>query len=548
MEYMFIKDVYKTDHLDAYNTISTSTEYRTDAPLDGIPLITKFNSNSVLYDALGDQAMPYESITYNHGDYIYFLTDKMGTVVAYDTTTEKLTTIPQSFDTENPLFLKPKEYINYNEHKQNILHEDLVKYVNMPNEEVYSIVKYKNGLYAFNGYRAKQFVNDTVLYLKDNILYQEAFDRQFKYPLLISKSNISDFYIDDEYNYYVLHNTNKISKFTKDRILIYSTTLKPSISTVFNGLGIIANDELELFKIDYVREYTKFGLSSYPIVLGKIKNGTRDIKPNELFLARLDESVTNTILQDINIVSYVNFLGLTAVNYNFGDIRKINYNLTNYEQLNLRYPDKNELIFKLVLENAYNNTEKIKIEIPISKDKFTTEYHHFAFRVDGIEGLVSVFCDGKEIDTVSIKKGQYIFQDIIRENMSIGKTYFYNNETLDSHLGQKNYYFVNGLQIKQFKMYKRALTNTEIEYHAYRGININDLIVSLPCDQRNELDGIERQFKLNTTGNKSNKINVIVKNSQLTSDEVKNKVKEIVIDKLQKVLPITTTINNVEFR
>jgi hypothetical protein len=97
-------------------------------------------------------------------------------------------------------------------------------------------------------------------------------------------------------------------------------------------------------------------------------------------------------------------------------------------------------------------------------------------------------------------------------------------------------------------MYKRALTNTEIEYHAYRGININDLVVSLPCDQRNELDGIERQFKLNTTGNKSNKINVIVKNSQLTSDEVKNKVKAIVIDKLEKVLPITTTINNVEFR
>jgi hypothetical protein len=549
MEFMFIKDVYKTDHLDSYSTISTSTEFRTDYPLDGIPLITKFNSNSVLYDALGDQAMPYESMTYNHGDYIYFLTNKIGTVVAFDTTTEKLTTIPQSFATEIPLFLKPKEYINYNEEKQAILHEDMVKYVNLPQgEDVHSILKYKDGLYAFNGYRAKQFVNDTVLYIKDNILYQESFDREIKYQLLKSKTNIIDFYIDDEYNYYVLHNTNKISKFTKDRILLYSTTLKPSISTVFNGFGIIANDEIELFKIDYVREYTKYGLSSYPIILGKIKNGTRDIQPNELFLGRLDESVTNTILQDINIVSYANFLGLTAVNYDYGDVRKINYNLTNYEQLNSRYPEKNELVFKLVLQNAYNNTEKINVEIPISKDKFTSEYHHFAFRIDGIEGYISVFCDGKEIDTVSIRKGQYIFQDIVRENMAIGKTYFYNNETLDAHLGQKNYYFINGLQIKQFKMYKRALTNTEIQYHVYRGIGINDLVVSLPCDQRNELDGIDRQFKLNTTGNKSNKINLIVKNSQLTNSEVTEKMKSLIIEKLEKVLPITTTINEIQFR
>jgi hypothetical protein len=167
--------------------------------------------------------------------------------------------------------------------------------------------------------------------------------------------------------------------------------------------------------------------------------------------------------------------------------------------------------------------------------------------LDGINGLISVLCDGKIINTVQIPKGQYIFQDIIRENMAIGKTYFHNNQNLDDILRQENYY-INNATIKQFKMYKRALTNTEIEYHVYDGINMKDLIVSLPCDQRNELDGIERQFKLNTTGNKSNKINVVIKNSNISNLDLQEKFKTLIIDKLSKVLPITTTINNIEFR
>jgi len=62
------------------------------------------------------------------------------------------------------------------------------------------------------------------------------------------------------------------------------------------------------------------------------------------------------------------------------------------------------------------------------------------------------------------------------------------------------------------------------------------------------LDGIDRQFKLNTTGNKSNKINIIIKNSNITNDYVQQEMKAIILDKLQKVLPSTVTINEIDFR
>jgi hypothetical protein len=272
------------------------------------------------------------------------------------------------------------------------------------------------------------------------------------------------------------------------------------------------------------------------------------LKPNELFLCKLDESQTNTFLQNLNIVSYATFLGLTGSYYPYESPNKIKYNLTNYEYLKNRYPSKNEIVFRIVLTNVYNNHDKIDIEIPINTDSFTSEYHHFTFKLDAINGFISVFCDGREIKTVEISKGQYIFQDIFKDSFTIGKTYFHNSENLDTYLNQPNYYYINNSSIKQFKIYKRALSQSEIDYHIYRGSDMRDLVVSLPCDQRNELDGIERQFKLDTNGSKSNKINIIVKNSQVTTLKLQEEMKTIIIEKLKKILPITTTINNIEFR
>jgi hypothetical protein len=234
--------------------------------------------------------------------------------------------------------------------------------------------------------------------------------------------------------------------------------------------------------------------------------------------------------------------------YSFDHVNRINYNLTNYEYLKRTYPNKKELLFKIILKNVYDNKEEIKVTVPISTEGFMSEYHHFAFRLDGIEGKISVFCDGKEINTVDIQKGKYIFQEIFDESFNIGNTYYHNNISLDDYLNQKNYYYLNNAKMKQFKMYKKSLSNTEIDYHVYNGIKMNDLVVSLPCGQRNELDNIERQFKLDIGGNKSNKINIIVKNSQITNSNIKEKMRTIIQDKLKKVLPVTTTINNIEFR
>ena len=473
-----------------------------------IPLITKFNSNSVLYDSLGDINNRYISM-YNDNENIYFLLDTKGTTIRYNTSTEVFSSIP----------------------------------INLPsnNEVVNSVYPYNDEVYGFKGLDIKPFINDTVLYITDkNKLSQESLDRKINIILLSSYTEIRDFILDDNMNYYVIHNQNKISKFSKDRILQYTTNITTN-NTAFNSINIFPDNNIDILKIDLVREYTNNGLKSYPIILGRIQNETKFARTGELFLAKFDEYS--------KLINYVSLIGLTGNYISYGDPKRINYNLTNYEYLRKTYNNsKNTLTFKGILKNVYNNRENITVNIPIDISSFKSEYHHFAFRVDGINGYVSVFCDGKEVKTVDIPKGKYIFQDILNDSIAIGTTYFHNNITLEKYLKQPNYYYINNTTIKDFKIYKKSLTNNQVEFLVYNGIDMKDLIVSLPCDQRNELDGIERQFKLDTTGNKSNKVNIIIKNSQITNSGLQKEFKEIIKDKLAKVLPITTQINNIEFR
>ena len=456
-----------------------------------IPLITKFNSNAVLYDSLGESNKSYISM-YSDKDSIYFLRDTSGITVRYDTITEIFTSIK--------INLPPPSVNGY-----------------ITN----SIIKYNDEIYGFAGFAVKPFINDSVLYILDNTkLVQESYDRKINIIHLSSSTQIRDFILDDDMNYYVVHNGNRISKFSIDRILQYTTTITPA-NSVFSPLLILPDNKIDILKIDIVREYTNNGLSSYPIILGRVQNELQTIRTGELFLARFDESIKD--------VTYVGLVGLTGKYIPYGDIKKVNYNLTNYDYLKNSYKNTNNLTFKAILKNAYNNKDRLIVEIPIDTTLFKNESHHFTFRLDGVQGTISVFCDGREIKTIDIQKGKYIFQELMNDNISIGNTYFYNDITLEKYLKQPNYYYINNSSIKQFRLYNKALNNNEIDFLVYKGIEMKDLIVSLPCDQRNELDGIERQFKLDTTGNKSNKVNIIIKNSQITNSALQDQLKSVII-------------------
>ena len=479
------------------------------------PNITRFTSDSILYDRIGDADIEHISIVYEENK-IYFLLDTSGVCVEFDIKTR-----------------------DFNYITPTIVNTTVVN----------SIIRYDNVLYGFAGYQATKFIDNTVFHILDgNKLVQESFDGTVKHIHVQSDSEIRDFFVDENYNYYIIHNTNKLSKFTKDRILVYNIEFRNTATNYFYDIGISTNSTIELIKIDYVREYTPNGLSAYPIILGC------DGNTKELFLMKLnDNSISKDITSDYLIETPV-FLKdadnnkLTGEYLPFGNPNRVNYNLTNYEYLKRVYGNYNEMLFKITLKNEFNNEDYYNISIPISTELFTTEKHHFTFRLDSVNGVITILLDGKIIATEYIKPGQFLFQNVFYEGMSIGNTYYSNKTTLDKYLNQSGYYYCDNFSVDQFKMYNKALTDNEVNFAILQNVGVDDLIVSLPTGQRNGLDEIERQFKLDVTGNKSNKFNIIVKNSGIVNPLLQQQMSEILKEKLSKYIPATSEIYNIEFR
>ena len=118
---------------------------------------------------------------------------------------------------------------------------------------------------------------------------------------------------------------------------------------------------------------------------------------------------------------------------------------------------------------------------------------------------------------------------------------------LPEYLNQKHNYFIDGVKIKQFKLFNKSLTDDQVRFLAFNNIQMSDLIGSVPADQRNAIDSIDRQFKLSVPGNKSNSINIKIKNCNIESNTILNNLKAVIREKLKDVLPVNVNINDISF-
>ena len=475
-----------------------------------LPKMVKFYANGAQFDSIGQINVNYKYIYYDK-NYIYFLIDTTGLVYKFNTTTEETT---------------------------------VEKAINNSGLTTNSIIVYNEIIYGFEGETAKIYDSETALYIKDNINLVKArldgsasqnFGGNNKQFLLKSQTGIIDYLINSDLSYITIHGNNRVSKFDKTNTLIYTNTI-PDIDYCMH--------------IDKVHEYTAKGLEEYYVIMGTLSSGG-----NNIILTKFNDTAncadcdtttssitgyfSNTTTLPISSDSRCNSTQTNNPNF-------VRYNLTNYDYLRRTYPDK-VLTFKVKLKNIYNNRDILDVEIPIDKCKYTSGNHHFCLRLDSVAGTITVFVDGKVFKTVNIQPGKYIFQDIIQDSIGVGSTYFYNNIMLSKYLNQKNNYFIDGAKIKQFKLFNKSLTDDQVRFLAFNTIQMGDLIGSVPADQRNAIDSIDRQFKLSVPGNKSNSINIKIKNCNIASSTILNNLKDVIREKLKDVLPVNVNINDITF-
>jgi hypothetical protein len=171
----------------------------------------------------------------------------------------------------------------------------------------------------------------------------------------------------------------------------------------------------------------------------------------------------------------------------------------------------------------------------------------FEERSHPIQGNITLFVDGDRYENLTVPPGKYAIQDIFSDDLYVGSTGFYNGIDLATYLNQPGYYFINNLRLKNLFIYDKAIKDSEIIALNIFGESINDIILSIPAGQRNNMEEIERYFRFSPSASSSNKINIYLKNLGINNQDIKNNIKNLIMQEASTLLPAGVGINDIQF-
>lgn len=372
------------------------------------------------------------------------------------------------------------------------------------------------------GFRGEKSLPDNdgnhIFIIRNNLLVKESNDHTTRSILLSTSSTIYDFAIDEEDNMYVLHN-KYLTKFSKQRDIIYKVLLD------FNTN----------ISIDIVREYVEGKVVQYPVVMSI--NSDEDVILSKIGSTGIVESKSE-LEGDIK-AKFISTCDVFSRPYNY-------YSLTNFSLFGKRNFNRGNILkFRLKLPNKYNNRDNLNEVITIDISKFSIGKHHFAYRLDTIDGNISLFVDNEEVERITFDPAKYALENTMYGNFNVGAATFFNGSLLNNYIKQTDRYFCSNIAIEQPRLYNVAIDNIDIKFLNLLNNNIGSLVGSLPCGQRNQIEQIQTIYKWQIPGNKSNNINIRVK-SPVVSNNINNSVLKGILQRdISKNLPVATTIKDI---
>ena len=211
-----------------------------------------------------------------------------------------------------------------------------------------------------------------------------------------------------------------------------------------------------------------------------------------------------------------------------------------------RIYDNNSIDFKLTLKNYLNSEDITNRTISFSPSAFKPGFYNFTYRLDTLQGNVSLYINGDLYDNQTIQPGKFQIQDIFQDEFFVGTTGFQSNLDLATYLKQPEYYYSKDLTIRNPFIYDRAITTQEVYALYLLNKKVDDLILSLPGGQRTSKTEIQQFFKFNRT-NSSNLIDIVVRNLSITDTSVREQIKTSILAEANQFTPVGVTINDVKF-
>lgn len=390
-------------------------------------------------------------------------------------------------------------------------------------ESASSIVCIDGQVYGFKGTKAIPFTTDSVLFLynQNQIVYENyaTGDQNVAFSTLSSTSAvgfISDFALDEDLSIYIVHDDYKLSKYSTDKTLLFTTRMNMPLSAICL---------LDSAAVDVCYEYIN-GVKQKSIVVA---------------FADANNEVVFFKLSDDGEV-------LKRVQTNVGKLPKSKFNLTNAQYLLHKHANRGNVIdFVVKLRNFYNNLDIKTVRSAIDLTKLCPGAHHLAFRIDAVQGNVTLFVDGQLKYNEYIGAAKYMHLPLLQTSICYGATQFNNGAILSKYLKQKNAFFANGVTISYPRIYNASLQDNDIKLLYMQRNKVKDLTFHLPCGHRNNIDTVKQTFAWGTPGHKSSDISIKIKNSGIATTSMQQAIKNEILQEIKHVLPVNVNILDIEF-
>ena len=270
-----------------------------------------------------------------------------------------------------------------------------------------------------------------------------------------------------------------------------------------------------------------------------------------LAIDTVNEYVVGGVNETYLVIVFADVEGKVIVDSALGSdmsVTEVSYTktpLTNYNIINHLF-DSKTLDFRLTLRNDYNKEDIRKETISYNPTKIDAGNHTFTFSFDSIQGNASLYVDGLLYDNIIFEPGKFNIHNIFGDELFIGSAGFVHGADLSTYLKQPGYYYINNLFIKNFFIYDRAISITNIYALNLLDSKIDRLVLSIPHGQRNNKATIERFYKLGRN-NSSNKIDVVVNNFDISDENILSQIRLSILEEADNVLPAGVKINSIQF-
>lgn len=388
------------------------------------------------------------------------------------------------------------------------------------------LIKYKDELYYLPSNNVKYEDSNTVFYTLSNYVYKHELNLN---PVIFCESSkvINDITILD----------NEIFVGTKNSIHGFTTTGLPlsvynlsAADTSLSGGNILA--------LDVVNEYIAGNNRKYVNALCSTSAGNLAVYK--------DATQIFSSLSSVNEFSTLSGISTKPASQDIANTggRSLT-KLTNYNKINQLY-NSTSLDFRLTLQNYLNTEDKLTKTISFTPSDLDIGFHTFTYRYDSIQGNATLYVDGALYENQTFQPGKYYIQNTYNDELYVGTAGFFNGIDLAEYLKQPTHYYISDLQLKNFYVFDKALSTTQVYALDLLETKINNLVISLPCGQRNNKEEIERFYKFGRY-NSSKSVDIIVKNLNTSNQDVLSLIKNNILNETKQILPVGVNVNNVKF-